>query len=142
MNMRLIKKMMKYMRHFINSVFYHQYWVNYKNGESHRWSCIESVLTVSSSKFPYFLLIFFIFDINGITLTKVGVYSVVIATMLISFTLYSIYFYRGKRYLKIIYNNQLYRLKVCRWYSWIMLLKTFILIAIFGLLPIYIEFLL
>lgn len=134
MNMRLIKKMMKYMKHFINGVFYHQYWVNYKNGESHRWSCIESVLTVSSSKFPYFILIFLIFDINGITLTKVGVYSVIIATMLISFTLYSIYFYRGKRYLKIIYNNQLYRLKVCRWYSWIMLLKTFILLAIFGLI--------
>ena len=139
MNMRLIKKMMKYMKHFINGVFYHQYWVNYKNGESHRWSCIESVLTVSSSKFPYFFLIFFIFDINGITLTKVGVYSVIIATMLISFTLYSIYFYRGKRYLKIIYNNQLYRLKVCRWYSWIMLLKTLLLVAIFALLPTYIK---
>ncbi len=134
MNMRLIKKMMKYMRHFINSVFYHQYWVNYKNGRSHRLSCIDSVLAISSSKFPYFILIFFLFDINGIILTKVGVYSVIIATMLISFTLYSIYFYRGKRYLKIIYNNQLYRLKVCRWYSLIMLLKTSILVAIFGLI--------
>lgn len=134
MNMRLIKKMMKYMKHFINSVFYHQYWVNYKNGRSHRSSCIDSVLAISSSKVPYIILIFFIFDINGITLTKVDVYAIGIATILIPFTLYSIYFYRGKRYLKIIYNNQLYRLKVCRWYTLIMLLKTFILLAIFGLI--------
>lgn len=134
MNMRLIKKMMKYMKHFINSVFYHQYWVNYKNGENHRWSCISPIIFLTGLKFPYSLIIAYILERNNIILSKPGIFGLFIIWTLITFTLYASYFYRGKRYIKIIEDDVSYSSWLCKYFHVFLILKMFILLTLIGIL--------